>query len=194
MPGRRTGWPPHRRRVRLGFCCLVGRKGRHRPHRQLHRRPPDHHPAAELRLDLDPVLSSTRALAPLIDPNQHSCGTVAPHGVDQLSHPEKDFYIIGAISYGRAPTFLLATGYEQARSVVAALAGDWQAAREIRLQLPSTGVCNSNPAAEDEQDTGCCTSSSPAAEAKPVPITLPLVTIGSSNDSCSTSQGGSCCG
>ncbi len=31
-------------------------------------------------------------------------------------------------SYGRAPTFLLATGYEQARSVIAALDGDWAAA------------------------------------------------------------------
>ena len=32
---------------------------------------PDHGIAAELRLDLDPVLGSTRALAPLIDPNEH---------------------------------------------------------------------------------------------------------------------------
>jgi hypothetical protein len=32
---------------------------------------------------------------------------------------------VGMKSYGRAPTFLLATGYEQVRSVVAALVGDW---------------------------------------------------------------------
>ncbi|HET6214223.1 MAG TPA: flavoprotein, partial [Micromonosporaceae bacterium] len=99
---------------------------------------------SELRLDLDPILGSTRALAPLIDPNVHSCGTVPPHGVDELTHPEPDFYAIGAKSYGRAPTFLLATGYEQARSIVAALAGDWAAARDVRLELPETGVCSSN--------------------------------------------------
>ncbi|GAA4712774.1 NAD(P)-binding domain-containing protein [Phytohabitans rumicis] len=90
---------------------------------------PEHGFLAELRLDLDPVLGSTRALAPLIDPNEHSCGTVPPHGVDELAHPEPNFYAIGVKSYGRAPTFLMATGYEQARSVVAALAGDWAATR-----------------------------------------------------------------
>jgi glycine/D-amino acid oxidase-like deaminating enzyme len=105
---------------------------------------PDHTPAAELRLDLDPVLGSTRALAPLIDPNVHSCGTVPPHGVDELAHPEPGFHVVGAKSYGRAPTFLLATGYEQVRSVVAALAGDWDAARDVRLELPETGVCSSH--------------------------------------------------
>ena len=104
---------------------------------------PDHTLTSELRLDLDPVLGSTRALAPLIDPNEHSCGTVPPHGVDELAHPEPNFYAIGVKSYGRAPTFLLATGYEQARSVVAALAGDWDAARDVRLDLPETGVCSS---------------------------------------------------
>ncbi|MEV4415794.1 FAD-dependent oxidoreductase, partial [Catellatospora sp. NPDC049609] len=103
---------------------------------------PDHTIAAELRLDLDPVLGSTRALAPLIDPNQHSCGTVPPHGVDELTQPEPGYYAVGAKSYGRAPTFLMATGYEQVRSVVAALAGDWDAARDVRLELPETGAGN----------------------------------------------------
>jgi hypothetical protein len=105
---------------------------------------PDHTIAAELRLDLDPILESARALAPLIDPNVHSCGTVPPHEVDELAHPEPGFYAIGVKSYGRAPTFLLATGYEQARSVVAALAGDWNAARDVRFELPETGVCSTN--------------------------------------------------
>ena len=45
-------------------------------------------------------------------------------------------------SYGRAPTFLLATGYEQVRSIAAALAGDWTAARDVQLDLPETGVCS----------------------------------------------------
>jgi hypothetical protein len=48
---------------------------------------------------------------------------VPPHGADELAHPEPGYYAIGAKAYGRAPTFLAATGYEQTRSVVAALAG-----------------------------------------------------------------------
>ena len=117
---------------------------------------PDHTPAAELRLDLDPILGSTRALAPLIDPNVHSCGTVPPHGVDELAHPEPGFYVVGAKSYGRAPTFLLATGYEQVRSVVAALAGDWDAARDVRLELPETGVCSSSLVVDGAGGSGRC--------------------------------------
>ena len=131
---------------------------------------PDHAAAGELRLDLDPILGSTRALAPLIDPNEHSCGTVPPHGVDELTQPEPGFYVVGAKSYGRAPTFLLATGYEQARSVVAALAGDWEAARDVRLALPETGVCSSNL---PEDGASCC--GPVAADVPRGLITLPLV-------------------
>jgi thioredoxin reductase len=135
---------------------------------------PDHALAAELRLDLDPILGSTRALAPLIDPNHHSCGTVPPHGVDELAHPDSGYYIVGAKSYGRAPTFLLATGYEQARSVVAALAGDWAAARDVRLDLPKTGVCVTSGTSVDTLDdaggpapaSSCC---GPAETAGPQP-------------------------
>ncbi|KAB1910155.1 FAD-dependent oxidoreductase [Micromonospora tulbaghiae] len=123
---------------------------------------PDHSIAAELRLDLDPVMGATRALAPLIDPNEHSCGTVPPHGAAELAHPEVGYYAVGMKSYGRAPTFLMATGYEQVRSVVAALAGDWDAARDVQLDLPETGVCNSNPADSTGTD-GCC-GPDPAAQ------------------------------
>jgi hypothetical protein len=98
----------------------------------------------ELRLALDVSLESPVALAPLIDPNVHSCGTVPPHGVDELSHPEKHFYIVGMKSYGRAPTFLTLTGYEQVRSIVAELAGDGEAARKVELVLPETGVCSTD--------------------------------------------------
>ena len=81
-----------------------------------------------------------------------------PHGVDELAHPEAGFYVVGAKSYGRAPTFLLATGYEQVRSVVAALAGDWEAARNVRLELPETGVCSSNLAVVGAANDTCCGS------------------------------------
>lgn len=135
---------------------------------------PDHAVTGELRLDLDPVLGSTRALAPLIDPNAHSCGTVPPHGADELAHPEGGYYAVGVKSYGRAPTFLLATGYEQARSVVAALAGDWQAARDVRLDLPETGVCSASLAEAQEQRTGTRVLATP----------LPLATAGASSGGC----------
>lgn len=96
----------------------------------------------ELRLDLDPAVESPKALGPLIDPEFHSCGTVEPHGQAILAHPERDFYIVGTKSYGRAPTFLMATGYEQVRSIAAALAGDRRAAERVELVLPETGVCS----------------------------------------------------
>lgn len=108
---------------------------------------PDLQMLSELRVGIDPATEAPPALSPLIDPNFHSCGTVPPHGVVELTHPEADFYIVGAKSYGRAPTFLMATGYEQARSVVAELAGDPVAARQVQLVLPETGVCSVTPAA-----------------------------------------------
>jgi len=111
---------------------------------------PDFSFLREVRLGIDPALESTYALAELIDPNVHSCGTVRPNGELELRHPDKDFYIVGSKSYGRAPTFLMATGYEQVRSIAAALAGDWEAARRVELELPETGVCNVDAGA------GCC--------------------------------------
>jgi len=104
----------------------------------------------EIRLDLDDIVEAPRRLAPLIDPNVHSCGTVEPHGYRELAHPEPGFFIVGMKSYGRAPTFLLATGYEQVRSVAAWLAGDAAAAGAVELRLPATGVCTT--------DAGSCCS------------------------------------
>jgi 2-polyprenyl-6-methoxyphenol hydroxylase-like FAD-dependent oxidoreductase len=98
----------------------------------------------ELRLNLDPAVEAPTELGPLIDPEFHSCGTVQPHGAKLLAHPDKDFYIVGMKSYGRAPTFLLATGYEQVRSVAAALAGDQESADTVHLELPETGVCSTD--------------------------------------------------
>lgn len=103
---------------------------------------PDLAPLRELRVRVDDILEAPPALAPLIDPNVHSCGTVPPHGVRELSHPEKDFYIVGMKSYGRAPTFLMLTGYEQVRSIASALVGDMAGAESVELVLPQTGVCS----------------------------------------------------
>ncbi|MFD5526870.1 MULTISPECIES: NAD(P)-binding domain-containing protein [Streptomyces] len=130
----------------------------------------------ELRLGLDERLQAPVELAPLIDPNQHSCGTVYPHGVNELAHPEKDVYVVGMKSYGRAPTFLAMTGYEQVRSVAAHLAGDHEAAERVELTLPETGVCGGaglfdEPAAAEETGGGCC--GAPAAltiGAVPAPV------------------------
>jgi hypothetical protein len=101
---------------------------------------PDLRPLRELRLALDSAVEAPAAIAPLIDPNFHSCGSVPPHGALELAHPESDFYIAGMKSYGRAPTFLMLTGYEQVRSITAALAGDLEAAARVELVLPETGV------------------------------------------------------
>ncbi len=134
---------------------------------------PDLSLTSELRLDLDPSLESARALAPLIDPNLHSCGTVRPHGEAELRQPEKDFYIVGMKSYGRAPTFLAATGYEQVRSIVAALCGDWEAARAVQLMLPETGVC-----VTDYAGIECCP---PAEAAQPALLPISEIPVGTAD-------------
>ena len=114
---------------------------------------------SEMRLDLDPRLQSPRAIAADIDPNIHSCGSVRATGAADLAQPEAGLYLVGMKSYGRAPTFLAMTGYEQVRSVAAALAGDHEAAARVELDLPDTGVCGGaglfdDPAAVDAG--GCC--------------------------------------
>lgn len=132
---------------------------------------------AEMRLDLDPVLQAPMKLAPEIDPNVHSCGSVPPHGAAELAHPaEPGLYLVGMKSYGRAPTFLALTGYEQVRSVAAALAGDQQAAGRVELVLPETGVCTGFGIADDANDAAdsCCGDESPASE----PLSLSLDPIG----------------
>ena len=121
----------------------------------------------ELRLGLDERLQAPVELAPLIDPNQHSCGTVYPHGVNELSHPEPGVYLVGMKSYGRAPTFLALTGYEQVRSVAAAIAGDHESAARVELVLPETGVCGGaglfdQPQTEEAADGGGCCAPAPA--------------------------------
>ena len=118
----------------------------------------------ELRVELDPAVEAPPRLAPLIDPNFHSCGTVPPHGIAELAHPEPGFTIVGSKSYGRAPTFLMATGYEQVRSVVADIAGDQEAARDVRLVLPETGVCGGvSIAGGNAAADGCCGGPAPAS-------------------------------
>ncbi|MCT9820749.1 NAD(P)-binding domain-containing protein [Microbacterium sp. W1N] len=114
---------------------------------------PDLEMLREVRLGVDEIVEAPVRLAPLIDPNLHSCGTVAPHGFDELRHPEPGLFVVGMKSYGRAPTFLLATGYEQVRSVVAWLDGDMSAATRVQLTLPATGVCSVDPVG-----TGACCS------------------------------------
>ncbi|MER5572476.1 NAD(P)-binding domain-containing protein [Streptomyces massasporeus] len=118
---------------------------------------------SEVRLGLDERLQAPTALAPLIDPNVHSCGTVYPHGVNELSHPEQGVYLVGMKSYGRAPTFLAMTGYEQVRSVTAAIAGDREAAERVELTLPETGVCGGaglfdEPENAEQDAAGCCST------------------------------------
>ncbi|CAL9479192.1 hypothetical protein SUDANB126_03009 [Streptomyces sp. enrichment culture] len=134
---------------------------------------------SEVRLGLDERLQAPTALAPLIDPNVHSYGTVRPHGVNELSHPEKDVHLVGMKSYGRAPTFLAMTGYEQVRSVAAALAGDREAAERVELTLPETGVCggaglyDGPDAARGGEGGGCCAAPATLRIGVGAPTTTP---------------------
>lgn len=153
---------------------------------------PDHSILAELRLDLDPGTQAPGVLAPLIDPNLHSCGTVRPHGALELKHPDANLYVVGMKSYGRAPTFLLLTGYEQVRSVAAAIAGDWEAARRVELKLPETGVCSIQFADEDAAEAsvaagGCCGEPAPARQAGGC-ATGRATAAGPSSSGCGTSR------
>ncbi|PRZ04132.1 pyridine nucleotide-disulfide oxidoreductase [Isoptericola sp. CG 20/1183] len=139
---------------------------------------PDLDMLREVRLDLDDVVEAPARLAPLIDPNLHSCGTVSPHGESVLAHPDEGFYLVGMKSYGRAPTFLLATGYEQVRSVAAALAGDRAAADAVELELPETGVCSSDLAGDEELTGGACCGTAPAEPAAAAGPQLVELTVG----------------
>ncbi|MEU2023732.1 NAD(P)-binding domain-containing protein [Streptomyces sp. NPDC016469] len=144
----------------------------------------------ELRLGLDERLQAPVALAPLIDPNQHSCGTVYPHGHRELSHPEQGVYLVGMKSYGRAPTFLAMTGYEQVRSVAAAIAGDLESADRVELTLPETGVCGGAglfdaPETAQGDDGGCCA---------PAPQLIQLGAPAAAGAAPEEAPAGGCCG
>ena len=106
----------HRART-AALAALVGRD-RHRPDRvgQHHQKPRPVH------------LHQTRRQQP-------------PNGrpVRPRTRPARSQRVMK--SYGRAPTFLALTGYEQVRSVAAAIAGDREAAERVELVLPETGVC-----------------------------------------------------
>ncbi|MFD5218337.1 NAD(P)-binding domain-containing protein [Streptomyces tendae] len=145
----------------------------------------------ELRLGLDERLQAPVQLAPLIDPNQHSCGTVYPHGHRELSHPEQGIHLVGMKSYGRAPTFLAMTGYEQVRSVAAAIAGDTESADRVELTLPETGVCGGaglfdTPDTQQADGGGCC--------AAPEPQPLKLVARTAAGTAAEEAPAGGCCG
>ncbi|GHE61879.1 NAD(P)-binding domain-containing protein [Streptomyces thermocarboxydus] len=146
---------------------------------------------SEIRLGLDERLQAPVELAPLIDPNQHSCGTVYPHGHRELSHPEQGIYLVGMKSYGRAPTFLAMTGYEQVRSVVAAIAGDLDSADRVELTLPETGVCGGaglfdTPDTQQTDGGGCC--------AAPEPQLVELVAPTAVGTAAEEAPAGGCCG
>jgi thioredoxin reductase len=173
-----TGFRVERTETTNGTIVLVSEDGRQLPAAEhvvaLTGFRPDLSFLSEMRLELDTILQAPAKLAPEIDPNMHSCGSVMPHGAAELAHPEMGLFVVGMKSYGRAPTFLAMTGYEQVRSVAAELAGDHDAARRVELVLPDTGVCGGaglfdDPAADN--GGGCC--GAPAA-----PQTLSLSLLG----------------
>ncbi|MGM7698669.1 FAD-dependent oxidoreductase [Microbacterium sp. A84] len=136
---------------------------------------PDAEMLRELRTDLDPVLDAVAGIAAEIDPNIHSCGSVSATGARQLAQPERGLFIVGVKSYGRAPTFLALTGYEQVRSVTAHLAGDHEAAARNDLVLPDTGVCGGSGDFDDNAGSCCAAPSVLQIGARPVAVGLTLL-------------------
>ncbi|MGW9159011.1 FAD-dependent oxidoreductase [Microbacterium sp. NPDC055665] len=131
---------------------------------------PDTDMLRELRIDLDPALEAVAGIASEIDPNIHSCGSVGATGARELAQPEPGFFIVGAKSYGRAPTFLALTGYEQVRSVAAHLVGDHEAAGRNELTLPDTGVCGGAGGFDDTAGSCCAAPSVLQIGARPVTV------------------------
>ncbi|WP_084675267.1 FAD-dependent oxidoreductase [Microbacterium sp. oral taxon 186] len=131
---------------------------------------PDTSILREVRIELDGSLDAVAGIASEIDPNIHSCGSVGATGARQLAQPEKDLFIVGAKSYGRAPTFLALTGYEQVRSVAAHLAGDHEAADRNELVLPDTGVCGGAGGFDAEGSSCCATPSVLQIGSRPVTV------------------------
>lgn len=131
---------------------------------------PDTEMLRELRTDLDPALDAVAGIASAIDPNIHSCGSVGATGARQLAQPEQDLFVVGAKSYGRAPTFLALTGYEQVRSVAAHLVGDHEAAGRSELVLPDTGVCGGAGDFDGSAGSCCAAPSTIQIGARPLAV------------------------
>jgi len=146
---------------------------------------PDHSMLSEIRLRLDPAIEAPVALAPLIDPNEHSCGTVRPHGARELLQDDPGFYLAGIKSYGRAPTFLMMTGYEQVRSIAADIAGDKEAAARVELELPETGVCTRGGVEVGAAASNCCGGPAPAGESACCADDAAAKAVGKSGCGCS---------
>lgn len=173
-----TGFRVAEIRRDVGSAVLVGEDGRELPAADtvvvLTGFRPDLSFLSEMRLDLDPTLEAPRKIAVEIDPNIHSCGSVRATGAADLAQPETDLYLVGMKSYGRAPTFLALTGYEQIRSVVAQLAGDHEAAARVELELPDTGVCGGAGVFDDPDSAGggCCAPAPSVLQIGRTPVSL----------------------
>jgi thioredoxin reductase len=131
---------------------------------------PDLDILSEMRVAVDVSLEAVAGIAAEIDPNIHSCGSIGATGARELTQPEEGFFIIGAKSYGRAPTFLALTGFEQARSVAAYLAGDVVASQSKQLVLPDTGVCGGAGDFDTSGGGSCCTT--PLVQLQPTRVAV----------------------
>ncbi|MDF1603510.1 FAD-dependent oxidoreductase [Nocardioides sp. YIM 152315] len=158
---------------------------------------PDHSWLSQVQLDLDGELDAPTQLAGEIHPAWHSCGSVSPHGADRLRQPEPGLYLAGMKSYGRAPSFLAMTGFEQVRSIVAEIAGDQEAADRVELVLPDTGVCGGSGLFDGAPaDGGCCgTSAEPELITIGAPAGTSVAQVGPSEETGAVAGGcGPSCG
>ena len=87
-------------------------------------------------------------------------------------------------SYGRAPSFLTLTGYEQTRSVVAEIAGDHEAAARVELVLPDSGVCGGSGLFDEQPAAGGCCAPSVAQAPELLTIGAAPGTLARAGSSC----------
>jgi thioredoxin reductase len=85
---------------------------------------PDHEIHRELQVHpCYATEGSMKLAAALLADGGGDCLAQTSKGPDTLRHPEPDFYILGAKSYGRHPNFLIRLGLEQVRDTFALIEG-----------------------------------------------------------------------
>jgi len=81
---------------------------------------PDNTPVSELAIEISPVTDGGARLYRAIA-NVTDCLAVPRLAPDDLATGEPNYWFVGSRIYGRAPTFLLQTGYQQLETILATL-------------------------------------------------------------------------
>jgi hypothetical protein len=93
---------------------------------------PDTELYRELQVQEDCAWLGPPGVAAALSGQAGPVGLSPPQGADALRHPEPNFFILGAKSYGRNSSFLLRTGFEQVREVFSAIVNN----PELKSRFP----------------------------------------------------------